>query len=343
MLGLAMILLAAIFGAAAWYRKHFLNLVLESVQKGATSYGKIDVKKIIAANAALARKLGITDVLTDWWFSRGKGQPTQNYRDNSSTRDFEYVGITRHLLQDRFGPQKFREGHSPNRESPGATAFGEGTRDGPVGAGGGPQDRPYNNPLAGEKKGLNLDTTGAIPRRIAGGKEVTAAGGAATVAATAGKALGSEVKKLAVGEARVITGASSGSMNSPGSSGEPVPAGGDPAAEKVPATTVKATGVGRIQEKEPSRTGVVSPPVPSSGKTPVPPGRVNAGNPQSPNTGRVSANPVDSQPSPVVTPVDFASAPEPAVNIRQTGLREKPPLNPSTPRNEQWVLKQEEP
>ena|GEM_PF-3047185 len=75
-LGAAMLLLAAIFTAAALGRKKFLGFVLDSVQKGATGYGeKISgsTKKILENNYMLARRLGMTSVLTDWWFSRRRG------------------------------------------------------------------------------------------------------------------------------------------------------------------------------------------------------------------------------------------------------------------------------
>ncbi|MFZ5645615.1 MAG: hypothetical protein ACOY46_18785 [Bacillota bacterium] len=73
-LGAAMVVLAVIFFAAAVYRKKFLNLVLDSVQKGALIYNNnVSLDRIVAANTALARKLGITDIISDWVFSRRRG------------------------------------------------------------------------------------------------------------------------------------------------------------------------------------------------------------------------------------------------------------------------------
>jgi hypothetical protein len=87
-IGLAMLIMAAIFLGAAIYRKRFLNMIFNSLQKGKASFeAKLDTKKIIAANAALARKLGITDVLTDWWFSRPRNQGERNAPDKTKTND----------------------------------------------------------------------------------------------------------------------------------------------------------------------------------------------------------------------------------------------------------------
>ncbi|MCL6478694.1 MAG: hypothetical protein K6T65_09795 [Peptococcaceae bacterium] len=74
-LGAAMVVLAVIFFAAAVYRKKFLNFALESVQKGALiNHNKVSLDRIMAANAVLARKLGLTDIFSDWVFSgRGRG------------------------------------------------------------------------------------------------------------------------------------------------------------------------------------------------------------------------------------------------------------------------------
>lgn len=74
-LGAAMVVLALIFFAAAVYRKKFLNFALESVQKGALiNHNKVSLDRIMAANAVLARKMGLTDIFSDWVFSgRGRG------------------------------------------------------------------------------------------------------------------------------------------------------------------------------------------------------------------------------------------------------------------------------
>ncbi|MEW8957528.1 MAG: hypothetical protein AB2448_00240 [Moorella sp. (in: firmicutes)] len=70
MLGLAMILQAAIFLAAAFFRKKFLNLIMESVQEGASRYHEKVTERIIQANAAIARRLGLADMISDWWIAR---------------------------------------------------------------------------------------------------------------------------------------------------------------------------------------------------------------------------------------------------------------------------------
>lgn len=70
MLGLAMILQAAIFLAAAIFRKKFLNLIMESVQEGASRYHEKVTERIIQANAAIARRLGLADMISDWWIAR---------------------------------------------------------------------------------------------------------------------------------------------------------------------------------------------------------------------------------------------------------------------------------
>ncbi|MGB9904525.1 MAG: hypothetical protein ACPLQO_07660, partial [Desulfotomaculales bacterium] len=64
MLGLAMILQAAIFLAAAIFRKKFLNLIMESVQEGASRYHEKVSERIIQANAAIARRLGLADMIS---------------------------------------------------------------------------------------------------------------------------------------------------------------------------------------------------------------------------------------------------------------------------------------
>ncbi|MFZ5631737.1 MAG: hypothetical protein ACOY40_02720 [Bacillota bacterium] len=82
-LGAAMVVAALIFFAAAIYRKKFLNMVLESVQNKALNYrSNIPLEKIMAANTALARKLGITDILSDWAFSRRRGGDGDDKHDN---------------------------------------------------------------------------------------------------------------------------------------------------------------------------------------------------------------------------------------------------------------------
>ena len=74
-LGAAMVVLAVIFFAAAIYRKKFLGLALESVQKGALRYhDSVSLDRIVSANATLARKLGLTDIFSDWAFSRRRGR-----------------------------------------------------------------------------------------------------------------------------------------------------------------------------------------------------------------------------------------------------------------------------
>ncbi|MFZ5650667.1 MAG: hypothetical protein ACOY4I_07425, partial [Bacillota bacterium] len=74
-LGAAMVVLAVIFFAAAIYRKKFLGLALESVQKGTLRYhDSVSLERIVSANATLARKLGLTDIFSDWAFSRRGGR-----------------------------------------------------------------------------------------------------------------------------------------------------------------------------------------------------------------------------------------------------------------------------
>jgi len=74
-LGAAMVVLAVIFFAAAIYRKKFLGLALESVQKGALRYhDSVSLDRVMSANATLARKLGLTDIFSDWAFSRRRGR-----------------------------------------------------------------------------------------------------------------------------------------------------------------------------------------------------------------------------------------------------------------------------
>ncbi|OIQ53403.1 hypothetical protein [Neomoorella thermoacetica] len=70
MLGLAMILQAAIFLAAAFFRKKFLNLIMESIQEGASKYHEKATERIIQTNAAIARRLGLADMISDWWIAR---------------------------------------------------------------------------------------------------------------------------------------------------------------------------------------------------------------------------------------------------------------------------------
>ncbi|OIQ08743.1 hypothetical protein MOOR_16620 [Moorella thermoacetica] len=70
MLGLAMILEAAIFLAAAFFRKKFLNLIMESIQEGASKYHEKATERIIQTNAAIARRLGLADMISDWWIAR---------------------------------------------------------------------------------------------------------------------------------------------------------------------------------------------------------------------------------------------------------------------------------
>ncbi|GEA14791.1 hypothetical protein E308F_10330 [Moorella sp. E308F] len=86
MLGLAMILQAAIFLAAAIFRKKFLNLIMESVQEGASRYHEKVSERIIQANAAIARRLGLADMISDWWIARhnrGRGgdPPDDDHKD----------------------------------------------------------------------------------------------------------------------------------------------------------------------------------------------------------------------------------------------------------------------
>ncbi|MGB9661707.1 MAG: hypothetical protein ACPL5F_06755 [Moorellaceae bacterium] len=86
MLGLAMILQAAIFLAAAIFRKKFLNLIMESVQEGASRYHEKVSERIIQANAAIARRLGLADMISDWWIARhnrgtGGSPPDDDHKD----------------------------------------------------------------------------------------------------------------------------------------------------------------------------------------------------------------------------------------------------------------------
>ncbi|WP_170291091.1 hypothetical protein [Neomoorella glycerini] len=81
-----MILQAAIFLAAAFFRKKFLNLIMESVQEGASTYHEKATERIIQANAALARRLGLADMISDWWIARhnrgtGGGPPDDDHKD----------------------------------------------------------------------------------------------------------------------------------------------------------------------------------------------------------------------------------------------------------------------
>lgn len=86
MLGLAMILQAAIFLAAAFFRKKFLNLIMESIQEGASKYHEKATERIIQTNAAIARRLGLADMISDWWIARhsrgrGGGPPDDEHKD----------------------------------------------------------------------------------------------------------------------------------------------------------------------------------------------------------------------------------------------------------------------
>ena len=77
-LGAAMVVLALIFFAAAVYRKKFLNLVLDSAQeRSLIHHSSVSLDRIMAANTALARKLGLTDIISDWMFSGRRGMASR--------------------------------------------------------------------------------------------------------------------------------------------------------------------------------------------------------------------------------------------------------------------------
>lgn len=87
--GIAMLLLGALFTVAALGRKKFLSFTLESIQKGATSYNEKlsdTTKRLITNNKIMTRKLAITDILTDWRFS-GRNAPGGPKKTKGESRE----------------------------------------------------------------------------------------------------------------------------------------------------------------------------------------------------------------------------------------------------------------
>jgi len=83
--GLAMIILTAVFAAAAIFRKKFLNLLLDAVKnRKASSGGEYDTRKMINTSKTLARKLGVTDMFSDWWFSRKNRSQQNDEKDDTN-------------------------------------------------------------------------------------------------------------------------------------------------------------------------------------------------------------------------------------------------------------------
>lgn len=172
-LGGAMLLLTALFGAAALYRKKFLSFVLDSVHKSATGYGdriSESTRRIIENNTILARKLGLTDVLTDWWFSRKKGSPGGGSTTPGSGDITVFIKRWKALppgSQDKEnGYGTAWEGNPPDgapfKELPPARAEDVVPRD----QGSGPPPDGNKQPDRDGPGGF-LDTTRAIPRGIA--------------------------------------------------------------------------------------------------------------------------------------------------------------------------------
>ncbi|MFZ5633692.1 MAG: hypothetical protein ACOY40_12695 [Bacillota bacterium] len=111
-LGAAMVVLAVIFFAAAVYRKKFLNFALESVQKGALiNHNKVSLDRIMAANAVLARKLGLTDIFSDWVFSgRGRGGGSGRQTPSGGDGGTETAGRGPEIFSGRSGKGGGRAG-----------------------------------------------------------------------------------------------------------------------------------------------------------------------------------------------------------------------------------------
>ncbi|BCV20361.1 hypothetical protein [Moorella sp. Hama-1] len=193
MLGLAMILQAAIFLAAAFYRKKFLNFIMESVQEGASKYHEKATERIIQANAALARRLGLTDMISDWWIARhnrgaGGGPPDEDHKDAA------LGGVWEQMPPPPPRPSNAKQlppGGPPTIDIEPEPEAWEGQP---------PQGYPFKELGNGHEEtgfimvnkdsapGTGLDTAAAVPRGVNAAKKATinVAGGSTTAAAAAG-------------------------------------------------------------------------------------------------------------------------------------------------------------
>lgn len=228
MLGLAMILQAAIFLAAAIFRKKFLNLIMESVQEGASRYHEKVSERIIQANAAIARRLGLADMISDWWIARhsrgtGGGPPDDDHKDAALGGVWEQMPPPppRPSNAKQLPPEgpvtidiepepKVWEGRPPQ-----GYPFKE--------LGNGRQETGFILVNKGETAGTGLDTAAAVPKEIVNSrqvngkvamkKEVAAAGaatpagaGVTTAAVNMAVTAGKKVKEGVQGEVQAVAG-----------------------------------------------------------------------------------------------------------------------------------------
>jgi len=193
MLGLAMLLQAAIFLAAAFYRKKFLNLILDSINEGASRYHEKTTERIIQANAALARRLGLADMISDWWIARhnrgaGGGPPDDDRQDAALGGVWEQM------------PPPPPRPSNAKQLPPGSPPTIDIEPEPEVWEGQSPAGYPFKELgdeheetgfIMGNKDnaGTGLDTAAAVPRGVNAAKKATVnvAGGSTTAAAAAGR------------------------------------------------------------------------------------------------------------------------------------------------------------
>jgi hypothetical protein len=277
-LGAAMVVLAVIFFAAAIYRKKFLGLALESVQKGTLRYhDSVSLERIVSANATLARKLGLTDIFSDWAFSRRRGRgegpgqppppPSGEWSEKSTAGP---GGVNRGDWMDSgptiidVDPEVTREGAwegqpprgYPFRELPGGTP-GEFGRDvnvhspGPHDSGGIQETARAvpREPLESGAKAredefvatgearVGMDTAGPVAGSLKAGSLAGAAAGSVNAAAAVGVTVISATKKLLEGEVQTVSGVSA----------PKVPAADEGTAKRTGAVSIPAISPGNLR------------------------------------------------------------------------------------------------
>lgn len=225
MVGLAMLVLAAIFGGAAFFRKRVLEMVTEAVTGSITRNATSSSIQSIMDKLKMVRNIGIADTIMDWMDLRRReppldktprpARPGDNIRVDSG-RFPEILDPVREEPWEGYPPEGY-----PYRELTGRTVYDIDGEERDVWEGQPPESGPPPELPAGKGAGVDLNTARATPAGVAGAKaagmaavgtaeataatEASAVAGPAGVAVAVGAAAAKKVKEFTAGEAGMVT------------------------------------------------------------------------------------------------------------------------------------------
>ncbi|OAT83702.1 hypothetical protein [Desulfotomaculum copahuensis] len=232
MIGLALIVLAAIFGGAALFRKHVLEMITNALTSGITKNTSLNGIQGIMDKLKMVRSIGIADTVMDWMDLRRKEPPI-----DKTPRPIRPDGGAR-VDSERFPEvldpeaEEAWEGQPPKNwphgEIPGRTIYDvDDYKANDVWEGQPPQSGIPQELTAGKNTGITLNTARATPPGVTGMKTAGTAAGAGTAAkaaattgagivagpvgdvAAAGAAGAKKAEEFAKGEAKAVTGSHS--------------------------------------------------------------------------------------------------------------------------------------